>query len=243
MLGTFAWSGFRFARSFSERAGSPEQRESAVLSLLRAETLPPGYYAVGSLHIPLVMRLAVISNRPPSPDGAIETGDRTLFYARASSMFAIDREDEQALMEVAGLEIGQETELAQGVLEIEGGELHYRSQTGDLTFQGATHQGIVTTMSIRCFERSDFQAAVWLIPSADGSAAAQSEQNREQTPNAQTPNEQIGDRQGGGEDAQRDDRALTAGQGIAGHPDPDLSPISESALTELLAPFNFCPPV
>ena len=181
-MAVVAWTGYRFAQNSFKT--NPVDREAAALEMLGVDRLPEGYFAVGALNVPMVLRLTILSDRPPSPGGAIETGDRTLFYARASPILSISGEDEDSLFEIAGLELsgGNGAGAARsGVLDIAGGQLRYTRYSGGVNFQRSPIEGLVTVMAIRCHRNDAFQAALWVVPETEGEPQTAASENEAET--------------------------------------------------------------
>src|SRR5215813_3669824 len=68
-VGTVAFYGYRKAKQFTEEMKNPAAREAKVKSILHAETLPPGYYAVIGMSVPFVMDMAMLSDKEPKMNG------------------------------------------------------------------------------------------------------------------------------------------------------------------------------
>ena len=63
------FAGWRWARGLEEQLEDPEARTAKVLEVLGAERVPDGYHAVIALEIPFLMKMAILSDVPPTPAG------------------------------------------------------------------------------------------------------------------------------------------------------------------------------
>ena len=71
-LGGLAYFGYQGAKQFEADMKDPAARTDRVLEILGAEDLPEGYHAVMGMSVPLVMDIAILSDREPGPEGEMD---------------------------------------------------------------------------------------------------------------------------------------------------------------------------
>jgi hypothetical protein len=80
-VGGLGWFGVRQAKQLEAELRDPDARRDKALEVLGAETLPEGYYPAIALSVPLLMDMAMLSDRETEPGVEPQPfGERGLIY-------------------------------------------------------------------------------------------------------------------------------------------------------------------
>jgi hypothetical protein len=168
----------RRVKQFGEEMKNPQAREAKAKSVLGAESLPQGYYAVVGMSIPFVMEMAILSDQEPGPDGQPrEMGERSFIYfsmigqgkdqQELREYFEGKREDAEVLRR-ANINVRSREILKRGVVDQPGYKILYLSQRGDVSVHGRRREGLTTTMMVQCPRDSRMRMGIWLGPDPGG---------------------------------------------------------------------------
>ena len=176
------WLGVRKAKELGEDITDPVKREAKVLEILGAEELPPGYYPMMALSMPLgVMEMAMLTDQPPREDEEgrsvpAELGARGLIYVSQRD-FGGNRSELSAYLRGKGksrgplenlhtdVDFDERRFLARGELEVDDVAVLYASYEGDVGMHGHPDVDAVTTLfQPLCPEASRVQTGIWWVP-------------------------------------------------------------------------------
>jgi hypothetical protein len=90
--------GLRKAERFAADLADPQARSAKVQRVLGYAEPPPGYHPAVSFSIPMLLRVAILSDQPPSPEGEPVAGSRTFVFVDARE-FGNDRQEVRDYLE------------------------------------------------------------------------------------------------------------------------------------------------
>lgn len=216
------WFGIEKAREMAEEMTDPEKREAKVLATLGAEELPPGYYAVMGMSMPLgVMEMAMLSDEPPREDAEGrsvpgELGRRGLVYVtqrdfgngreQLSAYLRGESEDRGPLKNIqTNVDFDRRELLGRGEIEVEGTAYLYATYAGSVSMSGHEDVDAVTTVFQPLCADDKVRSGIWWVPRT----------------------------------ADPDPEGDVEASGAAG-PDPSGAPADPEALRELIGYFDLC---
>jgi len=92
-LAAIGYGAFRFGKQVEKDIKDPATRTAKVKAVLGADTLPDGYHPMVGLSIPLLMDMAMLSDREPGADGQVHGPVRRGFiYVRVLSAGSNEKE-------------------------------------------------------------------------------------------------------------------------------------------------------
>lgn len=176
-----AWFGYRQGDRFREALRDPESRAAASREVLGYRELPPGYHPMGGFSVPLVMEMAMLSDREPGPGETVE-GPEDAFGRRGFVLMATrswgGREDElreyfrgERSSATFFEEIDRRFEggeaLGRGRVEAGGSEVSYVAERGRMELGGGTEPTVLARLLIECGGDSRLRAAMWFEPAPE----------------------------------------------------------------------------
>src|SRR5262245_3003057 len=172
--GTAVFWGYRKAKQFGEEMKDPAAREAKVKGILHADTLPPGYYPMIGMTVPFVMEMAMLSDRPPKPDGQIgEMGERGFVYFNVISQgkdqqelrdFFEGKTDDASVLRRNNINVHTKEILKRGVIEQRGHRLLYFAQRGNISAGGHAGEGLSSQILVQCGTDTRMRMGIWFGP-------------------------------------------------------------------------------
>ena len=172
-IGAFLFMGYRWAKDLEETLKDPVARAERVKEILGSDELPPGYFAVAGLTVPLFAEIAVLSTTEPGPDGTPDNlGDHGFVYVKMKWPMPekeqelrdfIEGNSESApdILLKSNIHIDSDEVIRRGDLEIDGVNMPYVVNRGDLKVEGSGTKGIAATVMIDCPEESRIRVGIW----------------------------------------------------------------------------------
>lgn len=168
---TLGFFGYRAVKRLEAEQKDPAARVEKAKSVLGANSLPDGYGVLVSFSIPLVMDLAVLSDREPAPDGQIHGFDhRGFVFVRVLSAgrdqqqlrdYFEGRSDDSSVLARNHIRVRAREVLEKGKLTVEGQEMLYLVQRGETSFQGEGRDGLTTLVLAECGTDSRLRLGIW----------------------------------------------------------------------------------
>lgn len=97
IVGLF-YLGARKAKQMAEEMADPDAREAKVQALLGYDETPAGYYPAMSFSIPMLFRVAILTDEPSGPSGQPELGSASFVFLEVRE-FGDDQEQLRAYLE------------------------------------------------------------------------------------------------------------------------------------------------
>lgn len=169
------WMGYKAGKKMARAEEDPAVRADLVREVLAYDELPAGYHPVGSFSMPMLVDVAILSDRPPER-GSKERrglGERGFLYMRMHGWMG--REDElRRFLEGKGEKpewmggTGAEAEvgevLGRGSVDAGGRQILYMATRGDLRLRGESGEGLVTWLGIDCPSDRRTRVGLWFVP-------------------------------------------------------------------------------
>jgi len=179
-FGGLTFWGYRKGKEFSEGMKDPVKREARVKAVLPYEQLPPGYYPAFAMSMPMgFMEMAMLSDRDPgtgrsAPDqGFVQRGfmfmnmrqmkdnkDKMARFLRGEAPRPQDSGWSQSSVKFNFKEV-----IRRGTLTVNGTEVLYSANRGDITRHGGEQSpGIVTMVMPECPHDDRLRFGMWFGP-------------------------------------------------------------------------------
>jgi hypothetical protein len=181
-LAVMGYGAFRWGKQLEKDLNDPVTRTAKVKTVLGADTLPDGYHATLALSIPLVMDMAILSDRVPrSGEDLVGSGQRGFMYVRTLSEGANEKElrdyfdgktnDDSVLRRnKVDVQIRDQEVIRRGVVETNGYPVMYLAQRGDLQMNETRNRGVHTLLLVDCPQDKRMRTGIWFGPDPDPSA-------------------------------------------------------------------------
>lgn len=161
LVGALGWLGYQKVQEIEAEMKDPATRESAVLEILGTDAVPEGYHAMVGFSVPFLMKVAVLSDRPPQADGKAAEGfdERGFIYVEMlrrdkgrdelREYFEGKSDDPQVLRD-NDIRIHADEILARGTLELEDRSVLWLATRGRVRMAGSASKGLTTLMLFEC---------------------------------------------------------------------------------------------
>ena len=166
--------GFRWAKDLERTLEDPAARREAVLEILGCEELPAGYHAMIGMSIPILMEVAMLSDRPSGPGEEPQGFDeRGFIYIKMVAFGKESQElrdyfegktDDAAVLRQNNINIRASEIVKRGTLETEDGTLLYLVQRGSLGAFGGRHEGLTALTIVPCAGDRRTRMGIWFAP-------------------------------------------------------------------------------
>lgn len=172
--GAFLFFGARMARQLERDMEDPGARAEKAREVLGSEALPPGYYPVMALSVPLVMEMAILSDvePPPGRHQDFRFDDRGFLYVEMLSTGGQRREvedffageiDQAEFLRRSSVSLHRGEVLQRGSVMVGELEIPYVAQRGSLSLgRGGDHRdSLTTTVLVECPGSSRLRLGMW----------------------------------------------------------------------------------
>lgn len=174
-----SWFGYQKVKEVEAEMRDPEARASAVLSVLGADALPEGYHPLVGFSVPFLMRVAILTDRPPEQDGSPgggfeERGFVFIEMLRRDSGrdelrdFFEGRTDDPQVLRDHDIRIDAEEVLDRGAIELDDATVLWLASRGRVRMSGSSSQGLTTLLLFQCgVADSRGRLGIWFSPDPD----------------------------------------------------------------------------
>jgi hypothetical protein len=181
-VAAIGYGAFRWGKQVEKDLKDPATRTAKVKAVLGADTLPEGYHPMIGLSIPLLMDMAMLSDREPGPDGqAHGPGQRGFIYVRVLSADSNEKElrdyfdgktnDDSVLRRnKVNIHVRDQEVIRRGVVETNGYPVMYLAQRGDLQMNETRSQGVHSLLLVDCPQDERMRMGIWFGPDPDAQA-------------------------------------------------------------------------
>ena len=183
VVATLGYLGYQKVRELEAEMKDPAAREAAVLEVLGAEALPEGYHAMVGFSVPFLMKVAVLSDREPDPEG--DPGgfeERGFIYVEMLQQgggrdelrdYFEGRTEDAEILRQHDIRIDADEVLGRGTLQPEGGSILWLASRGNVQMARSASEGLTTLMLIECEPRdSRGRLGIWFGPDPQPDTAA-----------------------------------------------------------------------
>ena len=176
VLSVLAFFGYRAAKRVQSDIKDPAAREARVLEVLGGSKIPEGYHPVLGMSIPIVMDLALLSDRElpvgREPGQGELFGERGFIFVRMVSResrrkgledYIAGRSDDAEALRRAGIGLGRGETLKRGTLDLPGTKAaHYLARRSNVSFGGSSSgRSIVSMIDVECAGSSKLNFGIW----------------------------------------------------------------------------------
>jgi hypothetical protein len=180
--------GYRKGKDFEETMKDPRKRAAKARELLPWTELPAGYHPAGGFSIPLVMDIAMFSDKEPAAqdpapraggkDGQdFNFGDRGFVYMSFRSWMGKNENELRDYIDGKGgrpkwmnrsdVDLEHREILRRGQLEANGRTFHFATARGDYDGKGRHSQNLATFFTVDCPRNDRRRLGVWFGPDPD----------------------------------------------------------------------------
>lgn len=170
-------------KQIEESTRDPDARAAAARDILGITAPPEGYNVVVAFSVPLLMDLAILSDREPGQDGRVEGFDqRGFIYVKVLAFddkrreleeFFEGKRDSSDVLREQGIRVRRGAVLGRGELEATPRERRlWVAHRGGVEAHGTRQDGITTMILVRCHEDDGrLRMGLWFGPDPDPEAA------------------------------------------------------------------------
>lgn len=161
----------------------PVAREAKVREVLGGD-IPPGYYPVVSISIPLLMNMAMLGDHPPDAKGAPSKElERGFVYVNTLATGGQQDElkryfegkvDDPEALRRANIHIDAKETIRRGALDLPDQETLYLAQRGSLAMDKHRTEGLTTLIFIDCPADTRQRMGIWFGPDPSPDTAVES---------------------------------------------------------------------
>ena len=180
---------YRNAKRFADEMQDPQARSERTMKALGAQSLPEGYYAMGSFKIPFLFEMAMLTDQLPDemqPDGAegVESSGRAesdpakmFIYLEVISIgekqqelrdFFEGKRDSTDMMENVDVDFRRGDVIDRGSIDNPDQPFLWVASRGTVTTEDhhGAYDAIITMTLIECTSDDRMRMGIWLVPDA-----------------------------------------------------------------------------
>ncbi len=156
---------------FTADMKDPAARTARAKQILNAQALPPGYFASISVSVPMVMDMALLSDKAPDASGEIKGFDKRGFlYFKVISPdkdrdklrdYFEGKSDDAGSLKKATVNMDVRETLKRGALDLAGKKLLYVANRGDTDTGQGKAKGLQTMMLFDCSTDQKMRVGIW----------------------------------------------------------------------------------
>lgn len=181
-LAGLGYGAFRFGKQIEKDLKDPAARAAKVKAVLGADTLPDGYHPMIGMSIPLIMDMAMLSDREPGADGQVHgPGQRGFIYVRVLSAGSNEKElrdyfegktnDDSVLRRnKVNIHVRDQEVIRRGLVETNGYPVMYLAQRGDMQMNETRSRGVHSLLLVDCPQDERMRMGIWFGPDPDPQA-------------------------------------------------------------------------
>lgn len=169
VVGAIVFVGWRTARSIQTGFQDPEGRQAAVERVLHPHSLPEGYHPVGGLHIPLMLDLAILSDRPPQVEKDQELGERAFIFLEVAGFLhrgEDDWDEDLGFLDSGNIRVKRGDLIRRGEIALPDVAVSYAAFRGEVNLDDRRRDGLFSLLYLRCNEPADdhHRFGIWIGP-------------------------------------------------------------------------------
>ncbi|HVT60258.1 MAG TPA: hypothetical protein VHR45_17940 [Thermoanaerobaculia bacterium] len=161
-------------KSFKQGFTEPRVREQRTREILPYRELPAGYHPLGSLSIPFIMDMAMLSDEEPAAGRFGKFRERGfLFMSMRLGRIPTSEERKRRILEGTDSEVpwmrysgwrqGRGEHIRDGNLDAGGAHIGYTASRGDFNVDSRRHQAISAFLLCECPDRH-LRFGIWFVP-------------------------------------------------------------------------------
>ncbi len=184
--------GARKAKQFGEELQDPQARRQRVIKVLGGD-IPEGYYPVIGMEIPVLMKMAMLTDEPPGEDGEVgDLGERGFIYLRMRSRrskreslddFFEGRTNDLEALRRSNINLGRGKLIDRGSFDLDTFGVRWIAQQGKVAMgnhrsrNGRQEQGLTAVALIECpnDQSSAQRLGIWFTPAPETEEGAEAD--------------------------------------------------------------------
>jgi hypothetical protein len=172
----------RWGRQLKDDLKDPATRTAKAKAVLGADTLPDGYYPVMAMSIPLVMDVAVLSDREPDASGQVHGGgQRGFVYMQFLSTGGSEKDlrdyfegrtNDSAILRrnKINLDVRDQEVIRRGVIRSQGYPVLFLAQRGDMKMNDTHSKGVHSLLLVDCPQDQRMRMGILFGPDPEPAA-------------------------------------------------------------------------
>ncbi len=175
---TVTWYGYEKSKGFEHEQGDPAARERTSRRILGYRRLPEGYHPMGGFSVPLVMEMAMLSDRELAPgetvQGAADAFRRRGFVfmktriwgdrARKLRDYFAGRRTTSDFFHDVDLRFDASRALGRGAADAAGGHVLWVAERGTMKLGGSERDEVLARLLVECPGDGRLGVAMWFEP-------------------------------------------------------------------------------
>jgi hypothetical protein len=177
------WWGYREARQLERGFKDPAAQAAKTRAIVSYQELPAGYHPLGAFSVPLLMDMAMFSDKEPPADEEEQKFDKRGFLYLSIRDLGENEVDlrrflrgegkEPEALAKAQVDFAPRETVAKGALAAGGGKLLYQARRGSLRTREGRVEGIATIFLVDCPQDDGrLRLGIWFGPDPAPTTAA-----------------------------------------------------------------------
>jgi hypothetical protein len=167
---------YRWGKGIEQTLKDPVARTETVKEILGSDELPEGYHAAIGFSVPLFAEIAMLSTKELQPGQPHDDlGERGFVYLKLKWPMPDKEQELRDFMQgkseespdifvQSNIRIDSDEVIARGEMKLDGADVHYAVNRGDLDVDGNQAEGLATMMMIDCTEDSRIRVGILFGP-------------------------------------------------------------------------------